>query len=672
MTSRVEAIARHVRAAVRATAEAVTAPDAYVAAFAPRVSGLGFSVTPDELAHRAARALIAEWLVGYAVGALEDGASLAEAERWFYGEADMDPLGSELSAGFKAPCDRQDAFALLPYVLDALRPGTRRELLRDVGAAADRGDRKRRGVFYTPADVAAEMTRWAGAKRTDTCLDPTCGTGVFLRAAVSHAALQPTNVFGCDLDPASADAAAFVVLATALTLDWKCPSPWAGWHLIRLNFATMDSLQLRRLDDEAPVERVREVTRARRDLLRGNVPKPVGEQTPPSELGRLFPSLAAGVELILSNPPYARVGASAASLESQSFQSLTGARVTPSLRAEALFVEQLWRLTSSNSGRGSLVLPLSVASSSRPEFVGLRRAIQERAGSWTFSFFDRAPDGLFGDDVKTRNSVVAYRASGPKCLKTTALLKWTSRTRRHFFETVEPVRVEADIAQCIPKLGSRGEVELYSAVRSLSGRLGEDLLASHAGVASSRPNLFDRERGGSRVAVASTAYNWIGSVRDPSQLVADGHTSENALSHLVFASPELADAAYAILSSRIVFWLWRVESDGFHVTTRFVQELPFRVGTLDESLLQLAELGRRLWQDVVGKPARSVNKGRETVAYPPTRSPLLDAVDDAVLAAFNLREPAASCDIRRWHQNVVVVDFSEHKRLAQLAGGSCA
>src|SRR5205814_1568182 len=159
-------------------------------------------------------------------------------------------------------------------------------------------------------------------------------------------------------------------------------------------------------------------------------------------------------DLILSNPPYAKVGATVSSIDLSSFRSVTRARITPGLRAEALFVEQLWRLTGSSSGRGSLVLPLSVASSSRAEFAGLRRAIQEQPGRWTFSFFDRAPDGLFGDDVKTRNSIVVFRAGGSSSLKTTGLLRWTSRTRRRFLETIEPVLIQADIAECIPKLGS--------------------------------------------------------------------------------------------------------------------------------------------------------------------------------------------------------------------------
>lgn len=663
MTNRVEAIAHHVRSAVQAVGQALERADAYASVFAPRVSGLGFSVTHDELPERAARALVAEWLVGYAVGAVPTGASLAQAERWFYGDAAVEQLSSGLEAPFEVPCSRDETFALLPYVLDVLRPGTRRELLRDAGAGPDRSIRKRRGAFYTPADVASQMTRWLRPERGDTCLDPACGTGVFLRAAIRHGELEPGSVFGCDVDPATADAAAFVVLAAAIAGGWRCPSPWAGWHLVRLNLATIDSLRLTRGAGGARAERAREVAAARRELRRGRVAPAAADQTPSPDLGELFPSLATGADIILSNPPYARLGESAGSFDSRRFRSLAHTRVvTPGVRAEALFVEQLWRLVKPRSGRGSLVLPLSIASSSRPEFSGLRRAIQEQPGKWAFSFFDRAPDGLFGDDVKTRNSIVVYHTDGTNSLKTTGLLRWTSRTRRGFFETITPVPVEVDIADCIPKLGSPAEVALYAAVRGRSGRLRDDLLGRGAG---GRASASTR---GSELAVASTAYNWIGVVRDLDRLTVDGHTSENTLSRLVFGTIELADAAYAVLSSRIIFWLWRVESDGFHVTGQFLENLPFRVGGLGRSVPRLAELGRELWKDVLGRAVWSVNKGRKTVAYPSTTSPLLNAVDEGVLEAFGLREHAARCDVRRWHENVVVVDFSEGKRLAQLAG----
>jgi len=45
-------------------------------------------------------------------------------------------------------------------------------------------DPKATSAFYTPATIADYLTEWAIASRSDaTVLDPSCGEGVFLRAA---------------------------------------------------------------------------------------------------------------------------------------------------------------------------------------------------------------------------------------------------------------------------------------------------------------------------------------------------------------------------------------------------------------------------------------------------------------------------------------------------------
>src|SRR5437867_518513 len=61
---------------------AVDAAD-FDSCFAPRVSRLGYSPPGPDLASRTAWALVAEWLCGYALGALDDDATIREAETWF-------------------------------------------------------------------------------------------------------------------------------------------------------------------------------------------------------------------------------------------------------------------------------------------------------------------------------------------------------------------------------------------------------------------------------------------------------------------------------------------------------------------------------------------------------------------------------------------------------------
>jgi SAM-dependent methyltransferase len=85
---------------------------------------------------------------------------------------------------------------------------------------ADRAERRRRGAYYTPAAVVAEVCARAGIAPGDRVLDPACGDGRFLAEARRRGAI----VDGVELDPVAAAAAAATGAAVrcgdALATDW--------------------------------------------------------------------------------------------------------------------------------------------------------------------------------------------------------------------------------------------------------------------------------------------------------------------------------------------------------------------------------------------------------------------------------------------------------------------
>jgi hypothetical protein len=133
----------------------------------------------------------------------------------------------------------------------------------------------------------------------------------------------------------------------------------------------------------------------------------------------------------------------------------------------------------------------------------------------------------------------------------------------------------------------------------------------------------------------------------------------------------LADAALAIIASRITFWLWRVEGDGFHVTRSFLGDLPFAIHLLPEHrLAELAAAGKDLWSAMRRDPVVSINKGRRTVAFSSlVAADLLDRVDDTLANVFALENELAAHSVRAWHENLIVVDFERRASRPLLAKG---
>jgi hypothetical protein len=125
------------------------------------------------------------------------------------------------------------------------------------------------------------------------------------------------------------------------------------------------------------------------------------------------------------------------------------------------------------------------------------------------------------------------------------------------------------------------------------------------------------------------------------------------------------------VASRITFWLWRIDGDGFHVTRSFLRDLPFAIHALPEhELADLAAAGRDLWGEMRKEPVVSVNKGRRTVAFSGlTAHDLLDQVDEKLMRAFELGDALTPSAVRAWHENLIVVDFERRASRPLLAKG---
>ena len=139
--------------------------------------------------------------------------------------------------------------------------------------------------------------------------------------------------------------------------------------------------------------------------------------------------------------------------------------------------------------------------------------------------------------------------------------------------------------------------------------------------------------------------------------------SESAVHCLEFRSQQDAEAVFAILSSRVVFWLWHVLGDGFHMPGWLWDEIPFSRGMFDApNLAALATHGRDLWQRLREHRFTSLNGGKLTIGYRPLHChEERDAIDALLVKSAGLPAEFLT-ELRSFVRGNAVVDASDERR----------
>lgn len=560
---------------------------------------------------------------------------LRAAIAWFEGE---EPAG-KATQGIAAAGQMLDGVAsaphidaLLPYVLDTFGPTSRLDVMRDGTRMADRAARKHVGSFYTPSDVADFMVRSIAGLDPEAAawLDPACGSGAFLIAVLRHlrerglrreglVTFATSHLFGLDLSALAADFAAFSIVHHLLD-DIDGP-PVAVWSAVRSNLVAVDALQV--------CERDREVE--------GSL-----------SLATLFGALPGPLRL-LCNPPYA---SSADSRHARNWASLRSDRPGGSLFLP--FVEMAWRLDGRPGDAAALVVPLSIGTSRTTDHVRCRSAMADGGGHWSMLFFDRQPHALFGEDAKTRNAILVRRQSDGFEVRTSRLLRWTSRQRATIFTEDRSVPLPTgNIRRIVPKIGSEREASLYNALTSY--RLRSVERPDHTSVALA--SIAGMVKPGD-VYVSGTAYNFLNVFRRyPDQRRFGGAFSDSKVHRLTFRGSAEAEAMFALLTSRVAFWLWHVECDGFHVPAWFLDELPLLDLQFEpKARAELTRLGQVMWKLAQDDLYASLNGAKWTFAFRPTLAAEERAQVDAIILD-NLGIAQDHLDaLTSFHEAVVSID----------------
>lgn len=678
--------------------------------FGPRYCGSALPVmSPDRIARRTAWNLACIWLL--CRHALGEQRGLVEAEDWFRASATApaprfsDALPSKTRWFVEQqlnglPID-SNFWKLLPYLLEEHGTGSRASVMRDPGTTQARDAKRKDGVYPTPSDVAEYMVRHClqgagGIARERVCLDPACGTGVFflalLQAAKYGAAIDfdcfeyaSLHLHGLDVSGHALDACAFALLRACWSdVERRGLSPWSAWHRLRMNLVQADALTVQSwCANHSSTE-----TKARFSVIANwlTAAPSTYVEADSTELGNsgevlglfgsagkclqdLFPMADRGFNLLVANPPYAALGKRADMAElAGNFRALPDSSDISRANLFPLFIEMMWRFTSPGSA-AVLVTPLSIAYHGGRQFTNCRQAMSMAGGRWQFAFFDREPHALFGEEVKTRNTILfrfedvhtpprGHRAE----VETGPLRKWTSRTRHALFDSITFTELgPCAITHGIPKLGGDMQAATFRALQRSTARLP----AWCVRMSTCPLEAAIGEQDNPRVFVGGTAYNFLNVYRcgELAEEECSFPLSESAVHCLEFRSEQDAEAVFAILSSRLTFWLWHVLGDGFHVPGWLWREVPFsRASFSADDLSTLAGLGRVLWLRLRGQRFTSVNGGKLTVGYRPLNChEEREAVDALLLQAAGLPREFIG-ELRSFVQGNTIVDAMDERR----------
>lgn len=425
--------------------------------------------------------------------------------------------------------------------------------------------KKNSGIYYTPVDVVGFMIdkcinslNCEDTKRNLTYLDCSCGSGIFLLSIIDKfidggrderkiLEFISNSIWGIDKSGIAVETCKVVILTEILKRIRDFSYVNELWKILGENIVCGDSLDME-------------------NVLSKNKKFP-----------RKF-------SCIIGNPPYVTVSG-----KGNIFIS---------------FVNNLIDYSDGNSC-SSLIVPLSICYSQVVGFVNLRQRIfDEQDVAWEFYNYDRSPDSLFGDQVKTRNTIL-FRASnvGKKVFYTTGLQRWTSENRDGLFSNIKQVQFSSCGLSIIPKIAT--EIERIAFEKLSTGK-------------NSISQLCVKHNSSCSVAVNGTAYNWLCAYAQipPSTDEFGKPYIPNSMKMFNFLNDKDKYFFVALLCNRVTYWYWSVIGDGFHVNTSLLND--FKIGKDDfddTSFNRLSEIGKMYSERLVRYPVKSYNSKKCIINY---------------------------------------------------------
>lgn len=600
---------------------------------------------------------------------------------------------------------------LLPYILEVFEYDNAdiETAVKDSRKGLIPVKKKTRGIYYTPTDVVEFITEntlgkysaeLLGIQTPDKVLeslkllsiiDPSCGTGTFLRKCLRIllntyeniniddcplATSLQYNIYGVDKSATAIESCILILLTSNVKSLLKSKySPLTLWNLATLNIRSGDSTTGLLHDYKKHIELLKKLSQIRvqkKEMLLhqcydcnliDNQSQELIYQHASTEYNNasfyfplIFPEVfvCGGFKCVLGNPPY--------SSSPKGGNVNTSNYVSYGDNLYTLFVENMKYLSDNTNSVSGMVIPLSIAYHTGQHYKSLRKFIEDDSATWRFFHFDRSPDSLFGDDIKTRNCIIFRQAVdvSNKKLYTSSLTRWNSRDRDKLFANIPCIEIgNIGIINYVPKVSHELELQALNKLRNLKGNLSELINKIP------KAQLFDSKLTYNQcVYFYSTAYNWIPVFLDSPY--STNNKGEKIITTSLWgvkcSSKEDALFLFACTSSTISYWLWVLRGDGFHLSSQVLKQLPFHPSQFSSNARnKLESLATTLWSEVIKHPISKVNSGKTIINYNfiACRS-IIEKIDSLLIRELDLPS-SFSKFLKEWYFNMVQAGREQFK-----------
>ena len=263
--------------------------------------------------------------------------------------------------------------------------------------------------------------------------------------------------------------------------------------------------------------------------------------------------------------------------------------------------------------------------------------------------------------MKTRNAIMLWSRTAAHAIPsvfTGPLRKWRGESRAEMFRGLRFTAIDRRIGAGIPKIEGDCQAAALQRLSSRLQRLGQVSRSIE------RVHLYETSHADDTIVfVGPTAYNFLNVfLRPPRGFVDEVQSlSEHPLHAVRCASRADALAIFAILSSHLAYWWWHTHGDGFHVSKRFIAELPFGIEDLTENVVgALSKSGAALWSLIQSKPIISLNRGRTSLAFTPNGYDDIRRRIDEVLADVAGLESAFIDELQQFTARTVAATLPKY------------